>query len=161
MNSGYRDDLAAAQARIAELEGAMAGGPDLAAREQEHAALVRSVPTRQRVRFVTGLAVFVSLITLASMLFLSSSYDTHPRFTIAMQMLTMVGMTFTAWMIWVSRATGLKSVALSERLLAAERARVALESRVRVGDPARIAEAEPLEEAVEAPSTRKKNSSTS
>jgi hypothetical protein len=156
MNSGYRDDLAAAQARIAELESTM-DAPDLAAREREHAALVRSVPSRDRVRWVVGLAVFVSLIALTSMLFLSSPYDQHPRFAIAMQMLTIAGMSLSASMMWVSRVMGLRSVALSERLLAAERARVALEARVRVAEPARVESAEPLSsDAVEAPPTRRR-----
>src|SRR5512141_3218061 len=90
MNHGYRDELAAAQARIAELEGELAhggGSANVQALEQEHAALVRTVPARERVRLAIGLAGFVSLLTLASMLFLHSDYDLHPRFQVAGQML--------------------------------------------------------------------------
>ncbi|HEY1954075.1 MAG TPA: hypothetical protein VGH28_00635 [Polyangiaceae bacterium] len=156
MSEGYRDDLAAAQARVAELEAKLGGEPssDLATLERQHAALVRSVPTRGRVRLIAGLAIFVSLVTLASMLFLSSPYDHHPRFQIAMQMLGMAAMAFLATTQWLSRVMTLQSVKLSERLLAAERARVALESRARIAEQPRVAIAEPLEEAAEEAATR-------
>ncbi len=151
MNQGYRDDLAAAQARIVELEDKLARGgasPALDALEREHAALVRSVPSRARVGLMTGLAGFVALISVVSMLFLSSSYDQHPRFTIAMQMIVICGMTVAAFGTWLARVGGLEKVVLTERLLAAERARSELESRVRVADATRVAafdEAEPAE----------------
>ncbi len=147
MTDEYRNDLAAAQARIAQLEARLTEGaaaPDLEWLEAKHAALVRSVPSQARVRLMAGLAAFVSAITLGSMFFLASPYDTHPRFSIAMQMLVICGMVASAFLTRLGRLEGLKAVALSEQLLAAEQARAALQSRVRVaGD--RIASAEPLE----------------
>ena len=146
--SQYRDDLAAAQARIAELEGdrdRAASSPDLDALEREHAALVRAVPSRARAWLSTGISAFVSLVTLVSMLFLASPYDHSPRFTIAVQMVVIFSTLLVAAIMWMSRAHGLEKVALAQRLLAAERERAALASRVRVADATRIPRDEEIE----------------
>lgn len=141
MSQGYRDELAAAQARVVELEARLSErghASDLGDLEREHAARVRALPTPKRVWLMSALAAFITLTAVVSMLFLSSPYDHHPRFTLAMQMLTMLGAITSAMLTWVARADGLKAVALSERLLAAERGRAALESRVRVAEQMRV-----------------------
>ena len=163
MSEGYRSDLAAAQARITELEGrlaARAASPDLAAAEAQHAKLLRAVPKKANVWLITGLAVLVAVASLGPMLlFPVSPYDHYPRLADAARLTTTFAMVFAAVMQWIARSEGLQKVALSERLLAAERDRAALaDARVRVApstQPTRVAPDEELEETETAGSSPK------
>lgn len=150
MNQDYRSDLAAAQARIVELEAELAGhGGDITALEREHAALVRSVPTRARAWLIVGPSLVVAAMTLVPLLLPASPYDQHPRFSVALQMFILGMVAITVVSTWLNRAMGLRTMALSERLMTAERARATMESRVRVAEERRVASVEPALEELE------------
>lgn len=149
MGEGYRDDLAAAQARIAHLEEELArvhsgSSEDQGALALEHQALVRSIPSMPRTYVMTGSGILVVLSSIAGLAMGSSHYEHNPVLSAVLPVIVIVSMTFSVMIMWITRSERLRQAKVSERLVAEAKERHALQvelagrgvpgERVRVGD---------------------------